>query len=544
MSGSQLNTVATAPVAAGVLAPVVPAVVAASVVPAVVAPVVPAASVVAVVVVVRAAGGEDRRRRQEREPSEDSRRLDEASTCVHGGSFAGGSYWCGARRLIAHRGVDGSLALAGEREDGDRQHDDDDRRAERSWEVEQPVAVGELDAETPAPDEALADDGGDDRRAGGDAEPAGDVWCRGREHDVPEALAALTTERVDEVDHRRRGRVEAGPCEHEHREEHEHRRERPHGALVVADDPGEQREEGEQRGRRQQHDERHRHPGDEPEPGCGERRAEPEHGADHERDERGQHRGQRRAEVGARRGGQVVEDGGRRRHDDRRDVLDLDPRPPQPDEHDHDGEHRARLVGDMARTAARASRARALRADRCAVAAGRERPQERADAVRDEPTGGTDQGGRPQPVGPTALHRGDQEHAEPAVGAVPLTEHGAGERGRCGELEPVGGGRPRRRELHRPEPAEPTGSEGGGDVVRGRRCGGEPDRGRDEHREEHGQRGDGDRTPTAPEHDRAGTARRPPMVRRWRRPRGAPRTPATGGRRRRRARRGRQRRPR
>ena len=79
------------------------------------------------------------------------------------------------------------------------------------------------------------------------------------------------------------------------------------------------------------------------------------------------------------------------------------------------------------------------------VPPGGECPQPGAHAVGDQSGGGAQQRGGPQPVGPPALHRGDQQHAEPAFGAVPLAEHGTGERGGCGEFEPVGGRRPRRR---------------------------------------------------------------------------------------------------
>ena len=149
--------------------------------------------------------------------------------------------------------------------------------------------------------------------------------------------------------------------------------------------------------------------------------------------------------------------------------------------------------------------AAATRTPRCPdgrpVPSGGERSQPGAHAVGDQSGGGAQQRRSPQPVGPPALHRGDQQHAEPAVGAVPLAEDGSGERGGCGEFEPVGGRRPRGGQLHRPQPAEPSDAECGGHVVGGGRCGGEADGGRHEDREEHGERGDGDGSLAASEHD-------------------------------------------
>ena len=110
----------------------------------------------------------------------------------------------------------------------------------------------------------------------------------------------------------------------------------------------------------------------------------------------------------------------------------------------------------------------------------------------------------------------EQQHAQPARGAVPLAEDGAGHRGRRGQLQPVDDRRPARGQLQRPQPQPPRAAERGDHVValRGDRT--EADAGRDEHEEEHGDRGDGHRSAIAPEDDQQARSRPRPTARRWR----------------------------
>ena len=123
-----------------------------------------------------------------------------------------GSIWtsCGLVELVqVHRRWTACSNLPATANTSDRHDDDDERGAEGARQVQQVVGVGELDAEALAPDQALADDGGDDGRAGGDAEPAGDVG-NGRRQRRRSGTASLG--RAEGVDDVQRSRVRgAGP---------------------------------------------------------------------------------------------------------------------------------------------------------------------------------------------------------------------------------------------------------------------------------------------------------------------------------------------
>ena len=131
----------------------------------------------------------------------------------------------------------------------------------------------------------------------------------------------------------------------------------------------------------------------------------------------------------------------------------------------------------------------------------RRHPDRGEQAEGEQSASGAEQRRRPEPVGTGPLHGGDEEHTEPTLGSVPLAEHRTGEGRRCGQLQPVGHRRPRRRQLDRPHASEAARSEGFGDVVDRPRRGPEADRCRHEHEEEHGDRGNRHRAPVAPEHD-------------------------------------------
>ena len=167
----------------------------------------------------------------------------------------------------------------------------------------------------------------------------------------------------------------------------------------------------------------------------------------------------------------------------------LDPRPPGGDQARRAGRRTRRspraitrepvalvpgTVGSSRRSSSRSGEPAALR-----------EPASRAKAA--SPIDGAEQRGRPQLLRPSRLHGGDQQHAETTRGAVPLSEDGAGQGGRRGQLQPVGDGGPRRGQLHQPHALEPAGAEDRGNVVGGGRCRAQADRRRDEDEEEHGE---------------------------------------------------------
>ena len=270
------------------------------------------------------------------------------------------------------------------REHGDRDDDDDDRRAEGARQVEQPVGVGELDAEAVAADQALADDGGDHGRAGGDPEAADHVRDGGRAARPAGTVTPLwppsasTTSSVDSA-----GGGQARPGEHEDRVEHEHRRRGPRRWSGCSRRPGRTAGTGRRAGWREDDDERDGHPGEELVACRRQRRGETEHRADREGDRCRPQRAHRCREVVAGRGDEIVEHGRRARHDDRRDVLHLDPCPPHGNEHGEQGDDRGRLGEQVAEPAVAAGHGRGLLRDLGTEAAnGRHSREPRAGRTR------------------------------------------------------------------------------------------------------------------------------------------------------------------
>ena len=154
--------------------------------------------------------------------------------------------------------------------------------------------------------------------------------------------------------------------------------------------------------------------------------------------------------------------------------------------------------------------------DRGSVSAHQGPAHQREERERDETARRAEQRGGPQPLGAAALHGAEQQHAEAPLGAVPLAEDGAGQRGRGGELEPVEERRPAAGQLHGAHPERAPGAEGGEDVVGAARRGRQPDGGADEHEEEHGEGGDGRRPVVAAEHDEQARRDGHPRAPRWR----------------------------
>ena len=276
---------------------------------------------------------------------------------------------------------------------------------------------------------------------------------------------ASTTSRAGGV-----GGLQSGAGVDEDGVEDHHGGEEPHGGRLVAEDPGEQREEGDERGGRHEDDDRDRHAGEELHPRGHQRRGQPHGGADDERDRRRPERRRpwpRRTRRATRRCPPTPTRAAGRRCRRCRPARSTPTRPSparRPGRRTRRPRRRSRRTGCSSLADVRGSR---RSSSRTGVASAIRLPAEQGEG--EQPDAGAQQRGRPQLLWPARLHGGDQQHAEPARGAVPLPEDGAGQRRRCGQLEPVGDRRPRRRELHQPHALEPARTQDRGHVVGGGR---------------------------------------------------------------------------
>ena len=291
---------------------------------------------------------------------------------------------------------------------------------------------------------------------------------------------------------------------------------------LVAEDAGEQREQRHQRGRRQHDDDGHGHAGEQRHPRRDERRGQPRRpmpmaNAAAAVAKVAAGRRQVVAGLGSTRSSQTA-DGSR--HDERRDVGQLDPGPPHGDGHHGDqAGHGGDLHDEQAQPLASAADggSMALRDGRSRSAGTNRIRAPASTAKASSPHAGAQQRGRPQPfragrsawrvISSTPRPRGAPYHSPKmapasAAGAASLRPsmtdgHAAGsctDHIRWNRLAPS---------------AEATSWAAGG-----RRA--ETDGGRDEDEEEHGQGRHGGRAAVRPEDDEEARRDRDPRARRWR----------------------------